>query len=130
VKYQLAYHSLAGGRATNQDRVVCAERDNAVLMVLADGLGGHEGGALAAEILTQTALHAFEAVRQPVITKPSAFLALTIMQAHKTIFARGHAQVPPISPRTTCGCVWCKTATPTGRMSAIAASTTFAAARY
>jgi serine/threonine protein phosphatase PrpC len=102
MKYQLAYHSLAGGRATNQDRVVCAERDNAVLMVLADGLGGHEGGALAAEILTQTALHAFEAVRQPVITKPSAFLALTIMQAHKTIFARGHAQVPPISPRTTC----------------------------
>jgi serine/threonine protein phosphatase PrpC len=102
MKYQLAYHSLAGGRATNQDRVVCAERDNAVLMVLADGLGGHEGGALAAEILTQTALHAFEAVRQPVITKPSAFLALTIMQAHKAIFTRGQAQVPPISPRTTC----------------------------
>jgi len=102
MKYQLAYHSLAGGRATNQDRIVCAERDNAVLMVLADGLGGHEGGALAAEILTQTALRAFEAVRQPVITKPSTFLALTIMQAHKAIFARGHAQVPPISPRTTC----------------------------
>jgi len=102
MKYQLAHHSLAGGRATNQDRVVCAERDNAVLMVLADGLGGHEGGALAAEILTQTALRAFEAVRQPVITKPSAFLALTIMQAHKAIFARGQAQVPPISPRTTC----------------------------
>jgi serine/threonine protein phosphatase PrpC len=102
MKYQLAYHSLAGGRATNQDRVVCAERDNAVLMVLADGLGGHEGGALAAEILTQTAVHAFEAVRQPVITKPSAFLALTIMQAHKAIFARGQAQAPPISPRTTC----------------------------
>jgi PPM family protein phosphatase len=102
MKYQLAYHSLAGGRATNQDRVVCTERDNAVLMVLADGLGGHAGGALAAEVLTQTALHAFEAVRQPVITKPSAFLALTIMQAHKAIYARGQAQVPPISPRTTC----------------------------
>lgn len=102
MKYQLAFHSLAGGRATNQDRIVCAERDNAVLMVLADGLGGHEGGALAAEILTQTVLRAFEAVRQPVITKPSAFLALTIMQAHKAIYARGQAQVPPISPRTTC----------------------------
>jgi len=102
MNYQLAYHSLAGGRATNQDRIVCAERDNAVLMVLADGLGGHEGGSLAAEILTQTALHAFEAVRQPIITKPSAFLALTIMQAHKAIYARGQAQVPPITPRTTC----------------------------
>src|SRR4030067_2920749 len=87
MKYQLAYHSLAGGRATNQDRIVCAERDNAVLMVLADGLGGHEGGALAAEILTQTALRAFEAGRQPVITQPSTFLALTTPHAHKAVFA-------------------------------------------
>ena len=102
MKYQLASYSLAGGRATNQDRIVCAERDNAVLLVLADGLGGHTGGALAAEILTQTAQHAFEAVRQPVITKPSAFLALTIMQAHKAIYAHGQVRTPPISPRTTC----------------------------
>lgn len=102
MKYQIASHSLAGGRASNQDRVVVAERDNAVLMVLADGLGGHAGGAMAAEILTRTAQHAFEAVRQPVITKPSAFLALAIMQAHKAIVAHGDAQTPPISPRTTC----------------------------
>jgi len=102
MKYQIALHSLAGGRASNQDRVVIAERDNAVLMVLADGLGGHEGGAMAAEILTHTAQRAFEAVRQPLITKPSAFLALAIMQAHKAIVAHGDQQQPPISPRTTC----------------------------
>jgi len=102
MKYQLAYHSLAGGRSSNQDRVVAVERDNAVLMVLADGLGGHAGGAMAAEILTRTAQHAFEAVRQPLITKPSAFLALTIMNAHKAIVAYGDSQDPPISPRTTC----------------------------
>ena len=102
MKYQLAYHSLAGGRETNQDRIVCVERDNAVLMVLADGLGCHEGGALAAEILTRTAQHAFESVRQPLITKPSAFLTLTIVQAHKAIVARGAAMNPPLTPRTTC----------------------------
>lgn len=102
MKYQFASYSLTGGRATNQDRIVCAERDNAVLLVLADGLGGHAGGALAAEILTQTAQYAFEAVRQPVITKPSAFLALTIMQAHKAILAQGQMRTPPITPRTTC----------------------------
>ena len=102
MKYQLASYSIAGGRATNQDRIVCAERDNAVLLVLADGLGGHAGGAIAAEILTQTAQYAFEAVRQPLITKPSAFLALTIMQAHKAILAQGQMRTPPITPRTTC----------------------------
>lgn len=102
MRYQLAHHSLAGGRSSNQDRVVCVERDNAVLLVLADGLGGHEGGALAAEILTQTAQNAFAAVRQPLITKPSAFLALTILQAHKAIVTHGNSLVPPITPRTTC----------------------------
>lgn len=102
MKYQLAYHSIAGGRATNQDRVLVSERDNAVLLVLADGLGGHAGGAMAAEILARTAQHAFEAVRQPLITKPSAFLALTVMQAYKAIVAYGEQQDPPISPRTTC----------------------------
>jgi serine/threonine protein phosphatase PrpC len=102
MKYQFASHSLAGGRASNQDRVVVSERGNAALMVLADGLGGHAGGAAAADILTRAVQHAFESIRQPVITKPSAFLALAIMQAHKEIVAHGEAQDPPISPRTTC----------------------------
>ena len=102
MRYQLAHHSLRGSRPTNQDRIAYAERDNAVLLVLADGLGGYEGGALAAETLTQAIVRAFESVRQPVIDRPSAFLALAIMQAHKAITKNGRAHVPPISPRTTC----------------------------
>jgi len=102
MKYQLSQHSMRGARPSNQDRVAVSERDNAVLMVLADGLGGHSGGELAAEILTQTAVRMFRAVRQPVITKPSSFLALIIMHAHKTITDIGLAHKPPITPRTTC----------------------------
>jgi serine/threonine protein phosphatase PrpC len=102
MQIQLTQHSLKGTRPTNQDRVASAERDDSVILVLADGLGGHEGGALAAEVLTQTLVRSFQSVKQPVITKPSAFLALAIMQAHKNILAMGAAQNPPISPRTTC----------------------------
>ena len=102
MQFQSTQHSLKGTRPSNQDRVAIAERDNAVLLVLADGLGGHEGGALAAEALTQTLVRAFQAVKQPTITKPSAFLALGIMQAHKNILAIGNAHSPPITPRTTC----------------------------
>ncbi len=102
MKFQLTQHSLTGSRPTNQDRVAVTERDKAVLMVLADGLGGHEGGALAAEMLTQTLVRAFRAVKQPAITKPSAFLALAIMHAHKNILAMGASHQPPITPRTTC----------------------------
>ncbi len=102
MRIQLAHHTLKGSRPTNQDRVAYAERDGAILMVLADGLGGYDGGALAAETLTQSIVRAFESVRQPVIDKPSAFLALAIMQAHKLIIKNGRASIPPISPRTTC----------------------------
>jgi len=102
MKYQLSQHSMRGARASNQDRVAVAERDNAVLMAVADGLGGHSGGALAAEILIQTAVRMFQAIRQPVITKPSSFLALVIMHAHKAITDVGMAHRPPITPRTTC----------------------------
>jgi serine/threonine protein phosphatase PrpC len=101
MKYQVSQHSMRGARPTNQDRVAVTERENAVLMVLADGLGGHSGGELAAEILSQTAVRMFQAVRQPVITKPSSFLALIIMHAHKTITDVGMAHRPPITPRTT-----------------------------
>jgi PPM family protein phosphatase len=102
MKFQLAHHSLKGARPTNQDRIAYAETDSALLMVLADGLGGHEGGELAAETLTQTLVRAFQSVKQPYISKPSAFLALGIMQAHKQILAQGRARIPPITPRTTC----------------------------
>jgi PPM family protein phosphatase len=102
MKYQIAEHSLRGARKTNEDRVALVERENSVLMMLADGLGGHQGGALAAEILINVATHAFQTIKQPVIVKPSAFLALTMMQAHKMMRADGETHHPPISPRTTC----------------------------
>ena len=60
MKYQITQYSLRGARPHNEDRVGYAERDNAVLMVVADGLGGHRGGEVAAEVLVQTLQHSFE----------------------------------------------------------------------
>lgn len=102
MKYELAQGTRQGARAVNEDRVAVVERDNAVLLVAADGLGGHSGGALAAQLLTQMMTHTFLNVKQPKISSPSAFLALTILQAHKLIIARGKANDPPMEPRTTC----------------------------
>lgn len=102
MKYDITDYSVTGGRKMNQDRVSYAERDNAILIVLADGLGGHEGGELASELLVQRVINTFLNIRQPQIKQPSAFLALTILQAHEAINAMGKAHKPPISPRTTC----------------------------
>lgn len=102
MKYRLAQHTVAGSRPENQDRIASVERDNAVLMVLADGLGGHAGGGLAAETLVQTVVKSFQKFKQPMITNPPAFLALSILHAHKAINTYTKAAKQPPSARTTC----------------------------
>ena len=102
MKYQLAHYSVIGGRNANEDRVGSAERGRSLLMVVADGLGGHSGGELAAQTLTDTVLRVFQNVKSPHIDDPTSFLALTIMQAHRAVSARGREHIPPLEARTTC----------------------------
>ena len=101
MKYDLATYSRTGGRRSNQDRVAYAEKNNSILLTLADGLGGHAGGELAAEIATEYAIHAYKNIRQPIITQPSSFLALTVIEANKQIFAKTTEKFPDKKPRTT-----------------------------
>jgi serine/threonine protein phosphatase PrpC len=102
MKFEIAHYSMRGMRPSNEDRIAVVERDNAVLMIVADGLGGHRGGEIAAELLVQTMTHAFQSIRTRILDKPSAFLALSIMQAHHAIVRRGKASLSAIQPRTTC----------------------------
>lgn len=101
MKYQVTSHTAQGGRKHNEDRVAYAEREGAVLLAVADGLGGHRGGALAAQILVDIALQSFRSVKLTQISKPSAFLGLILMRAHQAMLAIGRLQKPPIQPRTT-----------------------------
>lgn len=101
MKYELAKYSRIGGRRMNQDRVAYAEKSNSVLIALADGLGGHAGGELAAEIATEYAIHAYQNIRHPIITQPSSFLALSVIEANKQIFSKTSEKFPGKQPRTT-----------------------------
>lgn len=103
MRYSLAHHSIRGARKYNEDRVGVAERDNAVLMVAADGLGGYAGGEIASEAVVETAVESFNKVRQPVIRDPGAFLVLTVMHAHRVVNKRAREAGIEVSlPRTTC----------------------------
>ena len=102
MKYRLTQHTLAGARRENQDRIATMEGEHALLMVLADGLGGHEGGEQAASALVETFGRAFQKAARPVIAEPAVFLVLSVLAAHRRINARARRDGRPPSGRTTC----------------------------
>jgi serine/threonine protein phosphatase PrpC len=105
MKYALSQQSVSGSRPENQDRIACLERPGSLLMAVADGLGGYAGGAMAAATLVETVTRSFQKLRQPILVKPSEFLTLTILHAHRLINARAKstaASDAAYDPRTTC----------------------------
>ena len=60
-KYEAACCQDIGGRKEQQDRVTIQWHDEACLIVLADGLGGHDHGAFAAQTAVDVAGEVFQA---------------------------------------------------------------------
>lgn len=103
MRYSVAHHSLPGTREVNQDRVAVSERDDLVLMIVADGLGGYDGGELAADTLTEVMVNSFERARERAFEDPASFLILSMYFAHTMINKRALENNMDISsPRTTC----------------------------
>ncbi len=104
MNYTIALESRIGGRRTNQDRVTWLATDDAVLMVVADGMGGHLQGEVAAQIAIDTLTERFRREAKTRLADPSGFLAATLQQAHETIVRYAtDCRIPPhAAPRTTC----------------------------
>ncbi len=100
MKYETAQASLLGNRQNNQDRCLIMESPDSLLLSLADGMGGHPKGEMAAQILMDTSRKAFLTSRKP-IANPRVFLSGLLDLAHHQILAYGEDQTPPIEPRTT-----------------------------
>ncbi|MCG7915262.1 MAG: protein phosphatase 2C domain-containing protein [Candidatus Thiodiazotropha weberae] len=100
MKYETAQCSLIGNRSMNQDRCLIMEAPDAILLALADGMGGHPKGEMAAQILMDNARKAFLTSRKP-ISNPRFFLSGLMEMSHQQITAFGDRQEPPIEPRTT-----------------------------
>ncbi|MFP5409463.1 MAG: PP2C family protein-serine/threonine phosphatase [Gammaproteobacteria bacterium] len=85
MKFTIYQSSRQGGRKNNQDRVAYSYSREALLMVVADGMGGHMHGELAAQIAVQTLTDRFQKLARPRLDDPQAFLADTISHAHFAI---------------------------------------------
>src|SRR3954464_1469581 len=102
MRFSIYQESREGARKVNQDRVgYCYSRD-AVLMVVADGLGGHLQGDLAAHLVVQFMIEAFQRTARPRLADPTAFLQAGIIDAHLALVTHALERELPETPRTTC----------------------------
>jgi serine/threonine protein phosphatase PrpC len=104
MKFTIYQESRVGKRRNNQDRLAhCYSRD-ALLMVVADGMGGHLHGEVAAQIAVQYMTEVFQREAKPRLADPFMFLAQGLAKAHQAVqdYSIGRRLPEAESPRTTC----------------------------
>jgi serine/threonine protein phosphatase PrpC len=100
VNCSLAFETRIGARATNQDRLGHWRTGRSLLMVVADGLGGHLRGELAAQISVDYFGAAFQRDARPVLADPQEFLNRAMAGAHVAILREAYKLGLPDVPRT------------------------------
>jgi serine/threonine protein phosphatase PrpC len=102
MRFSIFQESRKGGRKSNQDRTSYAYTRDALLMVVADGMGGHLHGEVASQIAVQLLTEAFQREAKPLIADPMDFLQRSILDAHFALGDYAKARNLVESPRTTC----------------------------
>ena len=102
MNFSIHQASHIGNRKFNQDRVSYAYSNYALLMVLADGMGGHLKGELAAGAIVETFSEIFDQQAQHPIADPMKFLGDTMRNAHERIVDFSHQMGLGGFPGSTC----------------------------
>ena len=72
MQFSIYQESRRGARRSNQDRIAYCYSKHALLMLVADGMGGHLNGELAAEIALQSITEAFRREAKPALSDPAS----------------------------------------------------------
>jgi serine/threonine protein phosphatase PrpC len=102
MRFTIFQDSKVGDRDGNEDRVGYSFSKDALLMVIADGMGGHHGGEIASEIAVQEITQRFRMEAQNKLKRPFEFLMSAIQAAHRAIVAHADRNNMLECPRTTC----------------------------
>ncbi len=99
MKIETAQVSRLGNRSENQDRARIILKDGRVLLLVADGMGGHIGGDVAAETAVETLAQAYD--EQASTLEPAEFLRSSIITAHRAVVDLRKELDTELRPRTT-----------------------------
>ena len=101
MKFSVFQISRKGGREKNEDRMgYCYTRESG-LFVLADGMGGHPDGEVAAQLALQTISALYQREARPLIADTVEFLSSALMAAHHQIIRYASEKGMLDTPRTT-----------------------------
>ncbi len=102
MRFTIFQDSRQGDRDGNEDRIGYSFSREVLLMVVADGMGGHHGGEVAAEIAVNEIQRQFQQEARNRLRRPQDFLVTVINAAHRAIVSHAVADNLLESPRTTC----------------------------
>ena len=101
MRFSVYQVSRRGGREKNEDRMgYCYTRDSG-LFALADGMGGHPEGEVAAQLALQTLAAMFQRDAKPTLREPMRFLHEAIIAGHHQLLRYATQKALIDTPRTT-----------------------------
>ena len=101
MRFTIFQDSHIGGRKSNQDRLAYSYSKDVLLLVIADGMGGHARGEIAAELAVSTMTQRFQQEARTTLRRPREFLESAIHSAHRAIVAFADQHDMLECPRTT-----------------------------
>ncbi len=102
MRFTIFQESRKGAREVNQDRIAYTYSRETLLLVIADGMGGHVGGEIAAQIAVRHFIERFQQEAKPILRNPLKFMQETMLRAHAALGSYANQFSMLETPRTTC----------------------------
>jgi len=102
MQFTIFQDSRKGARRVNQDRIAYTYGRDTLLLVVADGMGGHAGGEIAAQICVRLFIERFQREAKPILKNPFKFLQDSMTRAHQALVSYANQFSMLETPRTTC----------------------------